>query len=278
MQEQTGGFKNLGELLPFKVAYEVIRRFPCEACGSERVEAKGIEPFGPKKGQAFQRVEPCQRCEDLALFRKQQEQAREEARKRKSARALALFDEKSLINTKLKDSTFANYIPTIPPLASAKEQAMNWAAEFDRENPRNLILFGNYGTGKSHLAVSIAKELMDSGVACIFVTVQKLLTLIKQTYDRGSNASEGDLLTALEDVAVLILDDIGAEQLTEWGTPKLFEILDTRQGKCTIYTTNHNEQELIEKLGPRNVSRMYFDADEIELNGPDYRRRKHGES
>jgi DNA replication protein DnaC len=271
-ERKAGKMQGIGGLLPFQVNMKIIREFHCEACGMLRREME-CEKLFTKTGETFVDITPCN-CSALEIFKKQQEQAREEARKRKSAKAMALFEEKSLINTKIAGATFLNYSPPTPILANAKNEVMAWVKAYDRENPRNLILSGNYGTGKSHLSVAAAKMLMEEGITCIFVTVQKLMTLIKQTFDRGNNLNEGDLLTALEDVDVLILDDIGAEQLTEWSMPKLLEILDARQGKCMIYTTNHSEEELENKIGPRSVSRMFYEADEIHMTGPDYRRQK----
>ncbi|WP_250637008.1 ATP-binding protein [Lentibacillus amyloliquefaciens] len=72
---------------------------------------------------------------------------------------------------------------------------------------------------------------------------------------------------------LLVLDDIGAEQQTEWSTSKLFEILDDRSGKATVYTTNLSSDELKERVGERNFSRMMDNTNVIVMNGSDYRRR-----
>jgi DNA replication protein DnaC len=74
-----------------------------------------------------------------------------------------------------------------------------------------------------------------------------------------------------------VLDDLGAEVIKKdengesWALQKLFEIVDARQGKHTIYTTNLNEEKLLIKYNPRNISRIMFQTDTVRLEGQDHR-------
>src|SRR5699024_9126720 len=84
------------------------------------------------------------------------------------------FDYYSLINESLKVATLENYEPTSNELVAAKQAVTNYIREFD--GTKNLLLVGNYGTGKSHLSVAITKKLMEQGKECLFLSLPKLLT------------------------------------------------------------------------------------------------------
>lgn len=199
-------------------------------------------------------------------------QKREEKRKQ---RIYDLFDQKSLINASLKQATFENYIPSNEYLTRAKQVCQQFTKTFTKDSPRNLILCGSYGIGKSHLARAMTSDIMQKDATAIFISVPKLLTKLKATYNRKSEHTEDELLSMLEEVDCLVLDDIGAEYGTDhsgsWATSKVFEVVDSRMGKHTIYTTNLNGQELQAKVGARNFSRMMQDTEVVKMHGDDYR-------
>jgi DNA replication protein DnaC len=200
-------------------------------------------------------------------------------------KALKLFDQESIINDRLKAVTFENYMPTNASQEKAKQTVMRYVQNFSKENPVPLLIRGDYGLGKSHLAAAAVKELAKKNVTSIFISVPKLLTKIKGTWDKESDVSENELLDALERVDCLVLDDLGAEQTKKpkngeitWGVSKLFEIIDARIGKHTIFTTNLEHEELQKHLGPRNFSRAMEGVHPIKIEGDDYRLRKFREA
>ena len=105
-----------------------------------------------------------------------------------------------------------------------------------------------------------------------------LLTAFRDTYNKKT--SESELLNVVKDVDLLVLDDVGAEYVKNkngeesWAVDKLFQIINSRIGKPTIYTTNYESKDLIKKYGyhgGRIVSRMMQNADVIKMDGKDYR-------
>lgn len=243
-----------------------IKHFICEGCGREVEQQELVIPSGPYKDQTTIANYGC-KCEDLEIAKKALEN-RERAKRQKLKEK---FDYYSLINKSLETATLKNYNPTNSELFEAKQRIMTYIQDFDGQ--RNLLLHGNYGTGKSHLSVSVTKELMAKGYTCLFVSLPKLFTKIKETYN-NIGVTEDELLQMIQDVDLLVLDDIGAEQQTEWANTKLFEILDDRSGKATIYTTNLSSQELRGHINERNVSRMMENTEVIKMTGKDYRRKE----
>ncbi|MCM3488813.1 ATP-binding protein [Alkalihalophilus marmarensis] len=227
-------------------------------------------------------AETCPACDIFAAENKKLEDVSIQAWRRKETdKTMSVFNQESLVNERLKKATFESYEPLNPNLEKAKRSMIRYAENFSKDNPVPIILKGEYGLGKSHLAYATAKEIAKKGHTSIFISVPKLLTKIKGSYNDKSETTELELLEALERVDCLVLDDIGAEQTklnregeVSWSTSKLFEIIDARIGKHTIFTTNLDDGQMKKHLGPRNFSRLMEDVHPIKLTGEDYRLRR----
>jgi DNA replication protein DnaC len=167
-----------------------------------------------------------------------------------------------------------SYIPQTQAQKSAKAEAEKYARQYGKK-ATNLLFIGPYGTGKSHLAKAAMDKVIERGFGAIFISVPKLLSKLRSSYAKNAESSEEELLAALNTVDLLILDDLGAESQNDWASDKLFQIVDSRQGMSTIYTSNDTPAQLMEKMGERNFSRVANDDTTIiEVDGPNYRLRK----
>src|SRR5690625_5981413 len=92
------------------------------------------------------------------------------------------FYDNSLINQSLQNATLENYEPTNDELAKAKQDITTYIHEFN--GTKNLLLHGSYGTGKSHLSISVTKKLIEKGHSCLFISLPKLLTNIHDNYSK----------------------------------------------------------------------------------------------
>jgi len=139
-------------------------------------------------------------------------------------------------------------------LATARLAAGRFVEEYPIEKA-GLLFTGQIGTGKTHLAVGIIKELMNSkGVPCLFCDYRELLKEIQNSYNPQVRTTELEILRPVFDVEVLLLDELGAAKPTDWVWDTVSYILNYRynQKKTTIITTNfpdlpsretQNEQE-----------------------------------
>lgn len=219
----------------------------------------------------------CLKCEEREMV----ERVIAENEQLKRQKPFRLFDSNSLLTPNLRDATFENYYPTTLDLGRAKEKMSHFAETFVPGSGENILLTGPCGVGKSHLGAAVTKALIKKGHSCLFINVPKLLSKIRATYNRDPEVTEEQWLVLLETVDLLVLDDIGAEyrgnhDAESWAVKKLFEIIDSRQGKSTIFTTNYNSDELTKHLGSRNVSRMMNGTNVLRMPGPDYRLRNLG--
>lgn len=133
----------------------------------------------------------------------------------------------------------------------------------EHPNPgRNgLFITGPKGTGKTHLVAAIANKLMNQGIPVICMTMIDLLERIKSTYTNtrqrfGGGYDAADILDAYTDVSLLIVDDLGKEQATEWAISRIYAIINARYEALmpTIITTNYSEAELLRRLTPKETN------------------------
>ena len=244
-----------------------LRWETCPGC-KMKVKVQEMEiPFGPRKGEVIVAKVGC-KCEDIKLA----QEALEMRQRIKTEKMQEVFNINSLISKELQKATFDNYRPNNQSQAKAKRIAERFVEIFDREKPINLLFSGSFGVGKSHLAKSITDGILEKGFSAIFISVPKLLTKFRTSYNKNSEYSESDLIEALNTADVLVLDDLGAEKKSDWSWEKLFEIVDSRQGMHTIYTTNFSPEDLQKELGDRNFSRVVNrDTTVVEIEGDNYR-------
>lgn len=148
---------------------------------------------------------------------------------------------------------------------------------------KGLYLEGPCGTGKTHLAIAIALAIINTGVPVICKTSIDILGDIKRCYERNSEVTEEEVLEAYKTVDLLIIDDLGKEQVTEWSVPVLYSILNERYEALlpTIITTNYNTTALAEKLSAKGdtetataiISRFVESSKRVTMSWADYRRK-----
>ncbi|HSD47271.1 MAG TPA: ATP-binding protein, partial [Pyrinomonadaceae bacterium] len=143
---------------------------------------------------------------------------------------------------------------------------------------RGLLFIGPAGVGKTHLAVSILRHLIDKGFAGLFYEFGSLLKEIQDSYNPISKSSELKVLAPVFQADVLVLDELGATVPTEWVRDTMYQIINKRynDNKLTIFTTNYQDKnkELEERITYRLRSRLFEMCTNIVIDGEDYRRRK----
>lgn len=180
------------------------------------------------------------------------------------------------IPSDIKGAKLNDYIAETETQQQAKEMAIKFITEFNED--KSLIMSGDPGVGKSHIAVAIVNALRDEN-SVMFLKSTNLLDLIKESYN-GTNYTENDVLEACKKVDLLVLDDLGAEyaregQTESWASDIIYKVIDGRLGKSLIVTTNYNESALERKYGyngQRITSRMSDNAEKIRIIGKDRRR------
>jgi len=176
--------------------------------------------------------------------------------------------------------SFANFISEP---GSSQDNALLHAHKLANEYPaveRGLLLMGPAGVGKTHLAVSIIKDLIEKGFAGLFYEFGSLLKEIQDSYNPISKTSELKVLAPVYQADVLVLDELGATVPTDWVRDTMYQIINKRynDSKLTIFTTNYldsrseKEQILEDRISTRLRSRLYEMCTKVVIDGEDYRR------
>lgn len=237
----------------------------CDRCKQKIRFVRFYNQYSPTPG-IEERWEQCG-CDVLDYMEQQQAINRDKNQGRKFDK----FNQHSLISPKLKNATFKTFITENKDFQKVAREVHSFVTAWEPET--SILIYGTFGTGKSHLAVSASKLAINNGLTSLFISVPKLFSKLKETYNKKSETTEDELITMINDVDLLVLDDLGAESGSEdWCQDKLFLILDGRQGKKTIYTTNLDAATLERKIGGRNYDRMSDGLGKYTMVGTSYRR------
>jgi DNA replication protein DnaC len=150
---------------------------------------------------------------------------------------------------------------------------------------KGLWFTGDVGTGKTTLAMLISKAAMETDHTVAIYSLPRLLAMLRDTFAEASRYSLSDLIDRLCSVDLLHIDDVGAEQTSEWVLEQLYTIVNTRyeDGRALLLTTNlvgtgaaadeaHPAGPLRRQIGERTVSRIYEMCGEpLPLFGTDHR-------
>ena len=185
-------------------------------------------------------------------------------------------------------------------LKQAKMKAQGFVRNYPGGDQSGLLLMGNSGVGKTHLAVAALKELLRRGHSGYFCEYGALLKEIQNSYRSESEVSESKLLDPVLSVEVLVIDDLGCIKPSDWVRDTIAYILNARyveasrdlsHPRCTIITTNYldcydeketlaprsrgavtQKDKLEDRIGYRMRSRLFEMCRTVEVSAPDFRR------
>lgn len=167
---------------------------------------------------------------------------REKARQEKISKAFKM----AKMPPRYIGKTFSDYEVTADNSAAVE------AAKEIIKNPQSgLYLYGKSGTGKTFLAAIIAQELIRAGKTVIFGDVPSLLDDLKDTFDKKNSDTLSNLTNLLCNADVLVLDDLGTENPTEWAVERIYTIVNQRYNagdKPIIVTSNFKPNILADRL------------------------------
>ena len=153
---------------------------------------------------------------------------------------------------------------------------LSYTEDFDPEIQRNLIVIGGVGTGKTHLSVSVLIKLIrEKRIQCHYEDMVHLVRKIKSTFNHKSPRTEDEVVQAAFQAPLLVLDELGHSDESDWQHTFLCGLIDHRYklDKSTIVIANKDIEGMQESLGERAYSRLIQSGKVVEMAWGNYRER-----
>ena len=239
--------------------------------------------------------EPCERCGGTGfaiVSRAGREYAQACACRRASSADGSDPASACRIPPRYEHCTLGSFEPGSASLAAALEKAMAYCSGYPHlgaDEGLGLLFCGDNGVGKTHLAVGVLRELVETkGARGQYWDFHELIREIKSSYDPETKTTELQVLEPVVEADVLLLDDLGAWKMTDWMNDTLFYILNSRYmaKRPTLITTNYQDvtreealaadslrrrEFLVERIGQRLRSRLMEMCLVVRLQGGDHR-------
>lgn len=194
--------------------------------------------------------------EDAIAAEKKAEEERLEKARRQQERYERLLGNSGM-GKRFLQRTFETYECRTAEQKRAYLIAKRFADTFGErlKDGRGLYIEGTNGTGKTHLAAAISLQLMRECHTVIFRTYGDLLDEVKKSYDRDGGTTEYELSQLYRNCDLLVIDDLGKEQCTDWSVSFLYGVINDRYESMlpTIITTNYDAAALIKALTPNST-------------------------
>ena len=244
----------------------------CTKCHTLRCTKEPVPMFGKRMPVVCECMKEAER--------KQKEREEQEDKLRRLDRLRGA----SLLGERYKDTTFDKTDLSRPDdFQKAFQRCRKYCQIPDvaLEHGYGMYIYGDKGTGKTHLTACMCNELISQMKQCLFTNFFEIAKLIQSTW--SGNADSAAVIRRICEVDFLFLDDLGTERLTKdgednWLQGQVFDIINKRYNnkKPTIFSSNYSLNELIKDRGmmEKTVDRIgEMSTATIKLCGDSYRRK-----
>ena len=175
--------------------------------------------------------------------------------------------QRTLAPEKFRNRRFENFRAQ----TGEQQRALKAAQAIVSNDMQALALIGSVGTGKTHLSVAIVAAAVRAGVECLWVTVPDLFRQWKQTFTKGAETTEQQILDRINRADLLVLDEIGVGNRSEWEASTLFQLVDERYREGGRLVLTGNVTDLASAIGDRAADRIEEMGMVVTLTGASYR-------
>lgn len=220
----------------------------CEFCNKE------LNPIGYNYLYANVSADDIQyeRCDCIKAkeyWQKQDEKEYQKNRKQHFRELINKIYKENYMSRKLQNFNFENF-----NITSSNKLAVNIAKDYtnkciNKKQNNGLIITGESGVGKTHLASAIANRLIENDKIVLMGRLTTLLDMIKETF-HDNTKSENELIELYSNVDMMVIDDLGIERISSWALEKLYTIIQNRNENNLpiVITTRFDKKGLIDRF------------------------------
>lgn len=148
-----------------------------------------------------------------------------------------------------------------------------YAEKFPNDSSSGLVFFGGTGLGKTHISAAIGNIVSSRGLSVIYESAQQIFDTCDAVRFNRIDIQERK---KYENCQLLIIDDLGAECLTQYSVSAITSLIDLRivNGKKTIISTNLSLESIRKNYGERLYSRLLGEFRVLKFVGKDIRMQK----
>ena len=160
------------------------------------------------------------------------------------------YDENLLPDEPLEGMSFSQRQMT----DAVRKACESWADTYPEQKPRDMVLSGKSGLGKTFLLHAMASRLIERGVPVIVISAWNFLETARKSY-----FGEAEEIHEIQNSPVLMIDDLGSEPMMQNITiEQLFNLINERQRRNlpTVISTNLSMEELRGRYTERVISRL----------------------
>lgn len=239
----------------------------CKYCGKEYVENKDIPDNFPAFIREAMRYRPSCDCEEKQEKIKREQEERERQRECLMNK-VRRYKDISVVDKKFLESRFENSDMGDKHMVMAKKYAENFIKYGTAQG--GILLYGGVGIGKTYATACICNELMENGKTTLVMNLGLYLVKIRREWAEAEN----DVLNYVKTCDLLVIDDLGSENVSEFTKEKIFNLIDTRYraNRPMLITTNLTPVEIEKTLGRRIADRIAGTCLEYEVKGESKRK------
>lgn len=196
---------------------------------------------------------PVKDGEDISFNYKACKYKNDELKKNAYKKNLDLFD----MPQKLKDAKMKDIFTDDKARVKIIKYIDNYYKNYPSNELKGVYLHGNFGSGKTYLIAALFNELAKKDVKSAIIYFPEFLRTLKTSFEKNEELSFGEKYDYIKKVPLLLIDDIGAENVTAWGRDEILgTILQYRMNENlpTFFTSNLTIDELENHLKIANQS------------------------
>ena len=197
--------------------------------------------------------ERCDCSEAIAFWKQYDSKQNEKEKQRKYREIINKIYKEGCIKRKLKYFDFVNF-----NINEDNQEALTPLIKYTHLCTENkvkdgIIIYGSIGYENTHLAASIANEIIRNKKIALLERTSSITDRIKESFNK-TITTESKIMELYSNVDMLIIDDFGSETISKWALEKLYRIINNRYENelPIVITTRYTREELMEKIAIEN--------------------------